>query len=105
MGQTIVWAEAAARELMEVADRIAQDSPAYAAAFVDRVLSIAESLAEFPLQGHRVEESPRLSLREVPIRGYRLIYKVSAKQVTVVMFLHEARELPPIEKSRLDHST
>ena len=54
MARQVVWSEAAWRDLEQTADYIAEDSPGYAAAFVERIDEKAESLDEFALRGRVV---------------------------------------------------
>ena len=51
MAKKVIWSYAAEEDLDAAADYIHKDSPAYAAAFVDRVLEAARSLNEFAKRG------------------------------------------------------
>jgi hypothetical protein len=49
----------------------------------------------FPLSGHTVDEWQDPNIREVPFRGYRLIYKVFDDGILILTLSHAARLLPP----------
>jgi toxin ParE1/3/4 len=51
MAHRVVWLRAAEQDLDAIADYIADDSPAYASAVVQKMLAAAANLAEFPLIG------------------------------------------------------
>ncbi|MGQ0634611.1 MAG: type II toxin-antitoxin system RelE/ParE family toxin [Planctomycetaceae bacterium] len=72
---------------------MAQDSPAYAAAFTRRVLSATESASHFPEGGAIVEEFEALGLREVYVDRYRVIYECNKDVLTILAVIHGAREL------------
>jgi plasmid stabilization system protein ParE len=76
-----------------VADYIARDSAFYAATFVQEVKEAAASLVDFAERGQIVPEFGDESIRELLVRSYRLIYKVSEKQVLILTLIHGARRL------------
>lgn len=76
MASRIKWTGSAWQELEHAADYIAQDSPRYAAAFVDEVRSAARSLRRFPNRGRVVPEVGDESVRELFVKSYRLIYEI-----------------------------
>jgi len=96
MARRLRWAEAAWGDLEEAADFIARDSPNYAAAFVREVRDAARSLHHFAERGRVVPELADLSIREIFVQGYRLIYQVSPGIVYVVGLIHGARDLRSI---------
>ena len=94
MDELIVeWAESAVRGLEEAAEYISKDSPAYAAALVVGATQRAESLARFPRRGRAVPEYRDPSFREIFVGSFRLIYRVLPEKVTIIAFVHSARDL------------
>ena len=87
------WSLTAASDLETIEDWIAQDSPLYAVAFIDRLVSAAEKLRQFPEAGRIVPEFARQDLREVIYRSYRVVYLLQAGEVTVLRVVHGARDL------------
>ena len=101
MAWKVEWTEKAWNDLEIVADYIARDSPYYAAALVREVRDAARSLAFFANRGRKVPEFEAISLRELLVGNYRLIYQVSEKKVFVVAFIHGARDLASLDSSHL----
>jgi toxin ParE1/3/4 len=93
VARRVVWTAAARRDLEAAADYIAADSARYAAAFVGEVRDAASSLAHFSPRGRVVPEFGNPSLRELLVRNYRLIYRVTAEAASVIAFVHGARDL------------
>ena len=91
----IVWAPVAHRDLEAIADYIAADSPAGAAAFVDRLVDAAERLASFPQSGRMIPEIGDPQSREIVVGAYRLMYHVEQESVIIVAIVHGARHWPP----------
>jgi plasmid stabilization system protein ParE len=96
MVREVVWTETACADLERIADHIAGDSPAYAAAFVRRIQSAASSLSELPLRGRVVPEFRDPSVRERIVGSYRVLYLVRQKSVSVLAVVHGARKLPAL---------
>jgi len=91
---TIIWTEAALGHLHGIHDHIAQDSPRYALAMIDRITRRAEQCGKFPLAGGKVPEFDADEVREVLEFPYRIIYRVLPDRVDVLAVIHGARLLP-----------
>jgi toxin ParE1/3/4 len=101
---SVVWAEIAVCDLEEIISYIAVDSPGNAERILQRLRSKAESLSLFPHRGRVVPELRGLGLaawRELLIRPYRLIYRISDSRVYVLGVLDGRRELEEILFDRL----
>jgi toxin ParE1/3/4 len=90
---SVSWTSPAWRDLEEIAQYLAQDSPTYAAGLVRRVRDLARSLADFPLRGRSVPELASPDVREVFISSYRLVYEVRGQRVFVLGLIHGMRDL------------
>ena len=88
----VIWTLRARDALDEAAAHIAQDSPEAAVDLVERALDAAKSLDNLSERGHLVPELEIPTVREVFIDKYRLLYEVTSSQVTVIGFLHGARD-------------
>lgn len=103
MAYSVDWAEGAILAVAEAAEYIAKDSPSYAAALVAKAETAANSLFQFPERGRIVPEYGESSVRELFVGRYRLIYRIRGGTVTIVAFVHGARDLaaliPEIEQS------
>jgi len=79
-------------DLLDIWLFIAEDSPASADAFVDRVTRAVQPLAEFPKMGAmRADISP--GLRYLPIGAYVLLYRERPDCVELIRVLHGRRDL------------
>lgn len=103
MAYSIGWAESAILAVADAAEYIAKDSPSYAAALVTKAETSASSLYQFPKRGRVVPEYGDTAIRELFVGRYRLIYRIDGQAVTIIAFVHGARDLaallPDIEQS------
>jgi toxin ParE1/3/4 len=90
----VAWTESAWQELEAAAEYIARDSPHFASALIHEAQLAAQSLKRFPLRGRIVPELTDVSVREIFVKQYRLIYEVAPNQVVILSFLHGARQFP-----------
>ena len=92
MARSLRWSDRALDELDAALAHIAQDSPINAAA--DRIVTRLDSLPDQPGQGRRVPECEGPDeLREVIVQSWRIIYRISNAEVTIVAVIHSARLL------------
>jgi plasmid stabilization system protein ParE len=100
MARSLRWSDRALDELDAVLAHIATDAPRNAAAVHDRMVARLASLADQPGQGRHVPEyQGDLSLREVIVQSWRIIYRVTEAEVVIVAVVHSARLLrnvPPL---------
>ena len=78
--------------LEDIGRRLAEESPSAAARLVADLLEAAESLESLPDRGRRVPELRGHEYRELLIRDYRLVYRVSVEEVVVIALIHGARD-------------
>lgn len=88
----VVWAESGHLALDAVLDDIFKGSPDGAARVLARALDVAGSLASLPDRGRVVPEVGDVTLRELFVYRYRLLYRVRDDRVVIVAFLHGARD-------------
>ena len=93
MAREIIWTDPAWDDLENAAGYIAQDSKFYAAAFVQEIKEAAASLANFAERGQVVPEFGDESIRELLVKSYRLVYRVSDKQILILTLVHGAQRL------------
>lgn len=80
----IHWTEKAVADLFAIGDYIAEDNPAAARAWLERLRHQVELAAEIPLAGRRVPEIGRDDVRETYLRSYRIVYRVQNGGITVL---------------------
>jgi addiction module RelE/StbE family toxin len=86
----IEWSPRAERELTQLRDYIAQDSPFYARQFTERLILAVERLTTMPRSGRMVPEAGHQdAIREVIFQGYRIVYRIKDEQLLqIVTLLH-----------------
>lgn len=90
----IIWAVSARNHLNEIAEYIAERSPANAERVVVRVMQTADKLADFPGAGHAVPESDDAVDRQIICRPFRILYRINDEgDVTITAVVHGARDL------------
>ena len=100
MAQIVRWSALAKDDLRDAAGHIADDSVHYAEVFIDDILAASARLGNFPRIGHVVPEFDNPDLRELSVRGYRLIYEVADDDLVVHALVHGARDLVKLWKRR-----
>jgi toxin ParE1/3/4 len=95
----IEWSPRSERELTQLRDYIAQDSPFYARQFTERLVRAVERLPLLPRSGRMVPEAGfQDAIREVIFQGYRIIYRIHSEQLLqIVTVVHRARDLANME--------
>jgi toxin ParE1/3/4 len=96
MDYRVVFSPSARRDLRDIVRYISDDAPDRALSFGEFLIHNANQLGQFPEIGREVPEFGRPELREIIVRSYRVIYRVShaAGSVEVVRFWHAARGTP-----------
>lgn len=92
----VAWTANAKRQLTEIHQYIAANSPNYAKAMIDRITARSIQLATFPMSGAVVVEYADPQIRELIEGVYRIVYRVRPQSVEVLAVVHGARILPPI---------
>lgn len=98
MAYRVVWSAKAVEDVEAIATYIARDSPFYAAAVVQKLLELADSLDNCPLAGSVVPEFTDPGIQEKLAYTYRLVYRISAEVVTVAAVIHGRRLLTVSER-------
>ena len=93
MARQVRWSHEAAIDLESIAGYISRDSTYYAAAFVEEVLSVAATLERFSGRGRVVPEVGEENIRELFVKGYRLLYRIGDDSVLVLGVIHGRRDL------------
>ena len=88
----VIWTESAQRALDEVITYITQESPKGAIRVLTRALDTAASLSTLAERGRVVREIGDVTLRELAVYDYRLLYRVVEDRVVIRAFLHGARD-------------
>ena len=88
----VVWSLSAQRGLEDVLAYIAGNSLDGARLVARRALEAADSFASLSERGRVVPEIQDPAIRETFVYSYRLMYHVSGTRITIVAFIHGARD-------------
>ena len=99
MAFKIEWSEEALEDIESIATYIEKDSTVYAKSVVSKIFEKAEILQEFPELGRKVPETNDVTIREIFIYSYRLIYKLNGNTVLFVAVVHGKRLLENHQQS------
>jgi toxin ParE1/3/4 len=92
----IRWTRSAVADVRRLRDYIAHDSQAYADRFVQKMFEGIGKAATFPYAGRRVPEADSDDIREILFRNYRIMYRVEAEGILILMVIHGARDVSRI---------
>ena len=98
MDYKIIWSPRSLENFEEVISLIAEQNPAAAAQFGDKILGRVASLQHFPRLGARFAKLDRDDVRELAVPPWRVFYHLKDEQqaVTIITIWHGAREEPDI---------
>ena len=103
----ITWSNIAENDLKNIVEYIADDSPPNAVKIFNRIKDRAYSLYAFPERGRIVPELKDqgiLQYRELIISPWRILYRISEKNVLVLSVLDSRRNIEDILLKRLTNS-
>jgi toxin ParE1/3/4 len=90
----IVITESAYIDLEDIENYISQDSPTIARKFISRIFDKIDQLYLYPQSGKPVPEITDISIRELLINKYRIIYKLERdSKVNILRIIHSSRLL------------
>ena len=89
----IVWTEPALSDLDAIADYIALENPAAAAALVQRVFQHVEQLENFPQSGSKPLELKKSRYRQIVEPPCRVFYRYDGEPVFVIYVMRSERLL------------
>lgn len=77
----LTWSQRSSQDLRQIKAFIALDKPHAALQFIKKIKSKAERLKKFPLSGRIVPELFRREIREILVGNYRVIYKITDREI------------------------
>jgi plasmid stabilization system protein ParE len=90
----IFWTDRALRDLEAIRDFIARDNIPAADRWVARLIAAAEQTASAPLAARQVPEIGRSDVRELLLRSYRIVCRVSDGHIAVLTVFEGHRLFP-----------
>lgn len=97
----VTWSATALRQLTEIGDRIARDSPEHGVKVVLGIYDRSGILADHPLIGRKVPEIPEFDMREIIYESYRIVYVTDGALVEIAAVTHGSRDMRPFMLSVL----
>ena len=91
----VVWLFIAAGNLIENNRYNAKDHPEAARAVIKDIYEAGTRIREFPEKGRVVPEIGKTNIKEIFCRGYRIIYKIESKRITILTVRHMREQLTP----------
>lgn len=98
MDYRVIWSPSARLDLKEIVEYIASENPAAAKRIGLSLIDATKNLSRFPKKGRIVPEYHTDSLREIPLKPYRIVYRVfdESRSAEIVRVWHAARGTPEI---------
>ena len=103
----ILWADVAKQDISDIIEYIAIDNPANALKILQKIKKMASILHSLPERGRVVPELQDqgiLRYREIVTTPWRIIYRISDKNVYVLSVLDARRNVEDILLKRLANS-
>ncbi len=98
----LFWTKEALLRLQEIEEYISKDNPIVALEFVDKLISVAETIIENPERGRVVPELSLENIRELLHRNYRIVYLVKKNSIDILTVFegHQLLKREEIFKSK-----
>lgn len=80
----IFWTKEALHRLQEIEEYISKDNPIAAIEFINRLISLAETLKDNTAKGRIVPELSLENIRELLHKNYRIVYLVKKNSVDIL---------------------
>ena len=90
----VVWSPLALDRVVEIGAYIYLENPTAAKEWIRKIFERVKQLAAFPSSGRRVPEQPRPDTKELIWGNYRIIYRCTAREVSVLTVRHVKQILP-----------
>ncbi|HLF76174.1 MAG TPA: type II toxin-antitoxin system RelE/ParE family toxin [Dehalococcoidia bacterium] len=84
----IEWTIKASRDFDRLVEYLSDWLGPLADKYIDELLSLIDSLVEFPRRGRAVPEINRAEVRELIFRGYRVIYEIKDERLVLLGIRH-----------------
>ncbi len=89
----IIWTREAVDRLAEIEEYIFKDSHERAIRFVDYLIDQGKAIKDHPKSERVVPEVGNENMRELIVRKYRIIYRVSKKRIEILSIFEGHRLL------------
>jgi addiction module RelE/StbE family toxin len=80
----IFWTKEALLCLQDMEEYISRDNHVIAVEFVDKLISVAETIVDYPERGRIVPELSLENIRELIHKNYRIVYLVKKNSIDIL---------------------
>lgn len=80
----LTWTKEALIQLQEIEEYISRDNPVIAIDYVDRLISAAEKIIDYPEKGRMLPELSLENIWELLFENYRIVYLVKKNSVDIL---------------------
>ena len=80
----LFWTKESLLRLREIEEYISKDNPVAAVEFVDKLISVAESIVHNPEKGRIVPELSIDKIREMLYKNYRIVYLIKKNTIDIL---------------------
>jgi toxin ParE1/3/4 len=80
----VIWSKESLNRIIEIEEFIAEDNSEKAVEFIDFLISKSLLIEENPGMGRIVPELSDQNIRELLIKGYRLVYHIGKGQIEIL---------------------
>ena len=87
----VVWTRESLRKLIEIEDFISEDHPVKAIEFINFLMNKTDLIKENPEMGRIVPEFSNRLLRELIVKNYRMVYKISETKIEILTVFESHR--------------
>lgn len=84
MKMRLVWTKEALLQLQKIEDYIAKDNPKNAIEFIDKLISISETIVDYPKKGRVVPELSIEYIRELLHKIYRIVFLIKKNSIEIL---------------------
>jgi len=90
----VVWSPLAMDRVVEIGAYIYAENPLAAEEWIRKIFDRVKQLASFPGSGRNIPERRRPDTKELIWGNYRIIYRCTAREVSVLTVRHVKQILP-----------
>ncbi len=80
----LFWTKEALLRLQEIEVYVSGDNPVSAIEFVDKLISAAETIVDYPEKGRIVPELSLKNIRELIYKNYRIVYLIRRNTIDIL---------------------